>query len=645
MAGRSSTDRNIPVSNNTGPPGGPPDTRSTNSDESVGNKASRMLSTAGRNIMLVMTGSPTKAGRKRKANEATGMSPEKTKNRASRQDHRPSTPTPTNIQTSNTLFDEDMYSEETTTIDNLSVFNRPATLTEEQVINNIAVSLEDTINLARAAKEAGFDSANEKTSKQMEALLATLHDISGKMDIMEERLTQKLQKRAEETEERLTRTIHEMKIHAEENIYRMNKRIQWIEEGDKHKDPNKTEPPTKAPNKATTQALDNNTNNIKTPNTNYNKDVAKPTPTNPTAAHHPSRAIIAYQQNIPESKRRPPADICETLNKALTEIHKEKKIQIVAARYTQHGNIIINTRADQNAADFVKIADAVIPCLHPGIAATARVDVKWYKIQVDGISTRRATIGGEIHTHSTETIHEELTKCNPGYGAIAHHIITKPRWLRTADELQLIPYSSVVFAVDDEEAAKSLLRNGKLAAFGRYCTLRPFQDRPPVIQCSNCWGWEHRETTCKIRRRCRLCSEAHAEGEHPNRGPCDGCRQQIEQAGDTVMDDEECTHRLKCANCALEGRDDHHHKADNRRCPARIEKWGTARANEKKAIKNNEPWTVVKSKAKPRKKSKEDGKKPISEKTNTILSQNTFSPLETLNNTQTDLNNNTIQTN
>ncbi|KAF5322354.1 hypothetical protein D9619_001714 [Psilocybe cf. subviscida] len=97
-----------------------------------------------------------------------------------------------------------MYSEETTTIDNLSVFNRPATLTEEQVINNIAVSLEDTINLARAAKEAGFgdimkhsritslinfisDSANEKTSKQMEALLATLHDISGKMDIMEER--------------------------------------------------------------------------------------------------------------------------------------------------------------------------------------------------------------------------------------------------------------------------------------------------------------------------------------------------------------------------------------------------------------------------------------------------------------------------
>ncbi|KAF5319460.1 hypothetical protein D9619_008775 [Psilocybe cf. subviscida] len=622
-----------------------------------------------------MTGSPTKAskGRKRKANEVSEMSPEKPKTRKSPQDPRPSTPTPVTSNHQDTLLvttqhttadfydgtdeDEDMYyDEETATLDNLSTFNRPTTLTEEQMINNIAFSLEDTINMARAAKEAGLgdilrnakisnlinlisDAANEKTSKQIEALSAMLHNISGKIDKMEERLTQKLQKHVEETEGRLTNALHEVKAQVEESMHQLNKKPEQTDEADKHKETTKPESYAKAATKSITKARGNEDYNTTSPTTNNNKGDTKTHPAYPTAAYHPSRAVITYQQGIPENQKLAPADICETLNAALAEMHKEKEIQVVAARYTQHGNLIINTRADQNATDFVKIAESVITRLHPGIMATARADVKWWKIQVDGVSTRRTTIGGEIYTHNTETIHKELTNCNPGYAKISSHVIAKPRWLRTADELQLIPYSSVVFAVDDEVAAKSLLKNGKLAAFGRYCTLRPFQDRPPVIQCTNCWGWEHREATCKIRRRCRLCSESHAEDEHPTRGPCDKCREQAEMVGDTIMDDEDCVHRLKCANCTIQGWDNLHHAADNRRCRARIEKWGTARANEKKAIKNNEPWTIVKAKTKPRDKKKENGKKIPSGIVNPIASQNTFTPLETLNPAQTAQNN------
>lgn len=148
--------------------------------------------------------------------------------------------------------DEDMYyNEETTTLDNMSTFNRPATLTEEQMINNIAISLEDTINIARAAKEAGLgdilrnsrilnlinlisDAAYEKSSKQMEAMMSTLHIIAGKIDNIEERLTQKLQKHAKETEGKLTATLQEVKMQVENSTNRINERLEKIEEMEKH---------------------------------------------------------------------------------------------------------------------------------------------------------------------------------------------------------------------------------------------------------------------------------------------------------------------------------------------------------------------------------------------------------------------------
>ncbi|KAF5313929.1 hypothetical protein D9619_013084 [Psilocybe cf. subviscida] len=564
--------------------------------------------------MSVVTRSPTKSEnrtRKRKANEIVEMSPDKLRARKGPQVQRPTTPTPTNDTYTQSLLvttqhaptdnydvadeDEDMYtnSEETATFENLSVYNHPAILTEEQMINNVALNLQETINMTKIAKEAGFgdilrhsqiaslvnvisDTAYERTLEQTKAMLSRLETLADKMENMEDKLTQNVQKMIDKTELHLANKVEEIQTQVKEKK-------------------STTETYAKVASKQTTKTQEN----ITQPPSNADK---KDIPNNPTATYHPSRAVIAYQHGIPDHQKLAPAEICDKLNVALAGIQKSKEIQVVAARYTQHGNIIINTRADQNAMDFVKIANEILPQLHPEIPATARADVKWWKIQVDGVPTHRMTIGGEIYSHTSETVHKELLDCNPGYATISNRIIAKPRWLRTPDELQAIPHSSVVFAVDDEEAAKTLLKNGKLAAFGRYCTLRPFQDRPPVIQCTNCWGWEHKEAACRLKTRCRLCSGAHHEKEHEGKGPCDQCRKQAESAGDTVMEEEECHHQLKCAICALEQRDNIHHAADNRRCPARIEKWGTARANEKKAVKNNEPWKIVKPKTKARDK-------------------------------------------
>ncbi|KAF8159350.1 hypothetical protein B0H34DRAFT_635501, partial [Crassisporium funariophilum] len=141
-------------------------------------------------------------------------------------------------------------------------------------------------------------------------------------------------------------------------------------------------------------------------------------------------------------------------------------------------------------------------------------DKKWYKVQIDGINTGSLTIGDGRVLHTAETIHSELLACNPLYAQLQDNIVAKPRWLRTDEELRTTPRSSVVFALDDETAAKQVLNLRSLAAFGRHCTLRAFQDRPPVLQCRNCWRYDHNTDRCKEDQRCRICSGLHAESEH-----------------------------------------------------------------------------------------------------------------------------------
>jgi len=57
-------------------------------------------------------------------------------------------------------------------------------------------------------------------------------------------------------------------------------------------------------------------------------------------------------------------------------------------------------------------------------------DQKWYKIQVDGISTTTFAFDGTGCTHSAENIHKELVSCNPSYATALPHIVAPPRWMR-----------------------------------------------------------------------------------------------------------------------------------------------------------------------------------------------------------------------
>jgi hypothetical protein len=307
---------------------------------------------------------------------------------------------------------------------------------------------------------------------------------------------------------------------------------------------------------------------------------------------------------IPTATRHDPSDIVMRINKALTAAPQAKHIKVVAATYNKQGNIILSTRADQSAAELAKHEDIIKPVL-TGISGTQHVtireDKKWFKIQIDGVSTGALTIGNGRVAHTGEKIHDELMTCNPIYAQLTKHIVAKPRWLRTNEEIQAIPRSSLVFALDDEQAAKTILNHKAMAAFGRHCSLRAFQERPPITQCRNCWKFNHKTDQCNEEPCCRICSGTHPETQHQKIDPatCNKCALAQELGDMDTSLEGQCSHQFKCTNCVIDYNKDHEHPADSRRCPTRIEKYGTARDHERRAQKSDNPWTKVKTKKAP----------------------------------------------
>ena len=260
-------------------------------------------------------------------------------------------------------------------------------------------------------------------------------------------------------------------------------------------------------------------------------------------------------------------------------MQESKHLKVVAASYNRQGNLILSTRADQTTAELLKHEDVLKPTL-ARLSGNREVIIreykKWFKIQIDGVNTGALTIGNGQVIHSAEKIHDEFLACNPHYEPLTKNIVAKPRWLRTNEELLTTPRLSLVFALDDEQSAKNLLNNRALAAFGRHCSLRAFQERPPVSQCRKCWSLDHITDRCQRTQTCQLCSGPHPETKHqsPNPTGCPRCAL-AQENGDHMDTSAEgvCPHELKCTNCYTDPKKDHEHAADSRRCPARLERY------------------------------------------------------------------------
>ena len=326
-------------------------------------------------------------------------------------------------------------------------------------------------------------------------------------------------------------------------------------------------------------------------------DQFKKTPTNPNAAHHPSRVVINFSPNgLPQDARPSPQQVVTTLNQALGNNPQAKHLKIVVANFNYQGNLIVSTRSDQTAAELIKFRETFrkpLGNICSNREMTIKEDKKWYKIQIDGVSTSFSPSENKFGLHYAETVHEELSACNPSYAKLQDTLSANPKWLRTEEELTTTPRSSLVFALSDEDTARTLLDQKTLADFGRHCSLRAFQDRPPVTQCRKCWKFDHTTHKCKDQEKCRICGGPHSESEHTYQNPTDCTKcMAASMNGDDTMSDESgpCPHSNRCANCVTKTNTDHDHPADARRCPTRLAKYGTARENERRASKNSNPW-------------------------------------------------------
>jgi phage baseplate assembly protein W len=319
------------------------------------------------------------------------------------------------------------------------------------------------------------------------------------------------------------------------------------------------------------------------------------TPTNPAAAHHPSRLIVQMPPDRVTPEFRPDAiDLVKNINSELAKHEDSKHLRVVSVKWNSSGNCIVCTKSDQKAAELAKYQDRFIHLFDTGPGTIVREDKRWFKILVNGVRT--GMLDPLPGLYSPETIHAELCANNPDYANL--NIIAPPRWMRTKEELRFQAHSSIMFATDDEEKANRLLKEVRtLAVFGRNAFLRKYSDRPPVVQCKKCWAFGHYATVCsKTEPRCRLCGNKHDESTHGEN--CTQCRAIRESEGMDTDEQIACSHDLRCVNC--KDQQDNKHAADARRCPERIRIYGSAQANEKAkqtGQRQNEEgeWTTVRN--------------------------------------------------
>lgn len=345
-------------------------------------------------------------------------------------------------------------------------------------------------------------------------------------------------------------------------------------------------------------------------------------PHNQTKAHHPSRLIIGIN-DLPPTAPLPDADKLATdINAALKQNDASKHLLVINVKWNKRRNCILTVRDGQTGAELAKHAPLFSHLIAPTPdAITVREDKKWFKIQVNGVRTGTQDALNR-NPYTPETLHAELCAKNPVYAKTS--IIQAPRFTRSPQELMQQHYSSIVFATDDEAAYRRILFEHKtLSMFNRWCKLTAFADRPPVKQCKECWSLKHDTAHCPDHKaRCRLCGSLdHDEARHA--ANCAACL----PTGDMDVDRAPCAHDLNCINCENDGRKDNNHACDSRRCPARLEIYGTARDRERQKQPKNTTAPGAAPKRTIRKKPAKTTNTGSAQPGNTVSSQNRFAAL------------------
>ncbi|KAG5333661.1 hypothetical protein C0989_005090, partial [Termitomyces sp. Mn162] len=279
-------------------------------------------------------------------------------------------------------------------------------------------------------------------------------------------------------------------------------------------------------------------------------------PRSPKDQYHPARLIVIPRGEKFDTNYLNPRRLVNLINDRLSRSDKAKHLCVASAHYNYNQNLVIMMREDQKGEELRQHAKEFVDIL--GVPATTiemLTDDRRYKVRINGVWTGR---DGETDLNTPEDLLEEIVKFNPIMSKVT--LIGKPRWMRAETDLRRKDYSSVVLEFAKEEDAKAILATRYIAMYTHFCEVVHHADKPPVLQCSNCWTLGHHASRCKNSTRCRRCAGEHSETEH-NHEEAQRMHEGEEEGTDNNR--REAMNTNKCANCGG------NHPATERSCPER----------------------------------------------------------------------------
>lgn len=233
--------------------------------------------------------------------------------------------------------------------------------------------------------------------------------------------------------------------------------------------------------------------------------------TNPLAAYHPSQLIVEIENGPGPKDRLSEVEIVKQINEVLQSADESRRLRVVNVKFNAHNNCIVFTRADQSAGDLATFAENFIQYIAGDRPTRVRPDERWYKVQLNGVRVRNER-SGEVRT--PQDIENKLRALNPDYARMEVHDL--PRWMRHRADIEYNTHSSVVLALKTEADTTFLVtRVQNLAIGGNFAQAKRYADKPPAMQCSQCWEFGHTQTRCKKTERCRICGkDDHSEANH-----------------------------------------------------------------------------------------------------------------------------------
>ncbi|KAG6898485.1 hypothetical protein C0993_006545, partial [Termitomyces sp. T159_Od127] len=290
-------------------------------------------------------------------------------------------------------------------------------------------------------------------------------------------------------------------------------------------------------------------------------------PRSPKDQYHPARLIVIPRGEKFDAKRMSPRQLVNLINDRLSRSNEAKHLCVASAHYNYNQNLVIMMREDQKGEELRQHAGIFADVFGvPAHTIEMITDDRRYKVRINGVWTGR---DGEDSIHTPDDLLEEIERFNPVLSKVK--LIGKPRWLRAEADLRQKDYSSVVLEFAKEDDAKMVLATRYIAMYTNFCEVVHHADRPPVLQCSNCWTLGHHVSRCKQPTKCRLCAGNHNETEHR--------REENQNMGQEMEGDGgEKERQAKCANCSG------NHPATERNCPERKRYQMLAREKEEGGI-------------------------------------------------------------